>query len=113
MAAQPQTAKTPEPPYYAVIFTSVRADGDDGYFAMAERMAELSASRPGFLGMEHAASDGLSITICYWESLEAIAGWREHEEHLLAQQKGYERWYDAFATRVCRVERDNHFSRPK
>ena len=106
-------ANTPQPPYYAVTFTSIRTDGDNGYAEMAERMASLSSDSPGFLGMEHAASDGLSITICYWESLEAIAAWRQHEEHLLAQQKGYEQWYDSFATRVCRVERDNVFSRPK
>ncbi|HEX9961045.1 MAG TPA: antibiotic biosynthesis monooxygenase [Pyrinomonadaceae bacterium] len=108
-----EIAKTPQPPYYAVIFCSARTGDDDGYDELAARMAELTAAQDGFLGMEHARSDNLGITICYWKSLEAIARWRAHEEHLLAQQKGYETFYQAFATRVCKVERDNFFERPK
>ena len=103
--------KTPKTPYYAVIFTSIRTTGDNGYSDLAQRMAELSAEQEGFLGMEHAASDGLSITICYWNSLEAIAKWRENSEHKLAQAKGYEIFYQSFATRICKVERDNIFER--
>ena len=64
-------ADTPKPPYYAVIFSSHRTDGDNGYGEMAERMAELAAQQPGYLGME-SAREGLGITVSYWESLEAI-----------------------------------------
>lgn len=109
----PEIAKTPKPPYYAVIFCSVRTEGDNGYDELAAQMAELSAAQDGFLGMEHTSGEGLAITICYWESLEAIARWREQEKHQLAQQKGYETFYQSFATRVCKVERDNFFERPK
>jgi len=103
-----QLAKTPKPPYYAVIFTSIRNAGEDGYNEMAQKMAELSVQQKGFLGMENAHED-LGITVCYWESLEAIADWRENVEHKIAQMKGYETFYKTFATRVCRVERDNIF----
>lgn len=106
-----QIAKTQQPPYYAVIFCSARIEGDNGYDELAARMAELSAAQDGFLGMEHARSEGLGITICYWKSLEAIAAWRENVEHKLAQQKGYETFYQSFATRICKVERDNFFER--
>jgi len=106
-----EIAKTPPTPYYAVIFCSVRTAGDDGYDELAARMSELSAEQDGFLGMEHARSEGLGITICYWKSLEAIAEWRENAEHKFAQQKGYETFYQAFATRICKVERDNFFER--
>jgi len=104
-------AKTPQPPYYAVTFTSIRTEGDNGYDEMANRMEELSANQAGFLGMEHAQSDGLSITICYWESLEAITDWKQNSEHQIAQAKGYETFYQAFATRICKVERDNIFEK--
>ncbi|MDQ6788591.1 MAG: antibiotic biosynthesis monooxygenase [Acidobacteriota bacterium] len=104
-----ELAKTPKPPYYAVIFTSIRNDGENGYNEMAQKMATLSAAQKGFLGMEHAREDGLGITVCYWESLEAIAEWRENVDHKIAQMKGYETFYKTFATRVCRVERDNIF----
>jgi heme-degrading monooxygenase HmoA len=104
-------AKTPKLPYYAVTFTSVRTEGDNGYDEMANRMEELSANQAGFLGMEHAQSNDLSITICYWESLEAIANWKLNAEHKIAQAKGYETFYQAFATRICKVERDNIFEK--
>jgi heme-degrading monooxygenase HmoA len=105
-----QIAHTPAPPYYAVIFTNLRTEGDYGYEAMAQRMVELGATMPGFLGIE-SVRDGLGITISYWESEEAIQHWHQQAEHKLAQQKGYETWYQSFKLRVCKVERDYGFER--
>lgn len=101
-------AKTPAPPYYAVIFTSIRTEGDDGYSEMAERMAELAAQQPGYLGIESARNE-VGITVSYWESLEAIRHWKANAEHLVAQKLGREKWYSAYKTRVCLVERDYGF----
>jgi heme-degrading monooxygenase HmoA len=98
-------AKTPAPPYYAVIFTSLRTDTDAGYEEMAEEMVRLAAIQPGYLGHESARS-GLGITISYWESLEAIRAWKVNSEHLIAQKYGREKWYSAFKTRIALVERD-------
>ncbi|MGK9066377.1 antibiotic biosynthesis monooxygenase family protein [Stutzerimonas chloritidismutans] len=100
-----QIAQTPEPPYYAVIFTSLRAEGDQGYGAMAGRMLELAAMQPGFLGVE-SARDGVGITVSYWASLEAIRRWKQQAEHLEAQRLGRERWYSTFKVRIAWVERD-------
>lgn len=99
-------ARTPEPPYYAVIFTSVRhAEAGDGYEQMAERMLELAKEQPGFLGVESARNE-IGITVSYWKSLEDIASWKEQAEHREAQRMGYERWYSSYHTRICLVERD-------
>jgi heme-degrading monooxygenase HmoA len=98
-------AKTPAPPYYAVIFTSLRTDTDAGYEEMAEEMVRLAAIQPGYLGHESARS-GLGITISYWESLEAIRAWKVNSDHLIAQKYGREKWYSAFKTRIALVERD-------
>ena len=98
-------AKTPAPPYYAVIFTSLRTDTDAGYEEMAQEMVRLAAIQPGYLGHESARS-GLGITISYWESLEAIRAWKVNSEHLIAQKYGREKWYSAFKTRIALVERD-------
>lgn len=103
-------ADTGAAPYYAVIFTSLRTGGDDGYAEMADAMVELASRQPGFLGVE-SARDGLGITVSYWDSLEAIAAWKRHAEHLIAQKLGRERWYAAYKTRICRVERDYGFLR--
>lgn len=101
-------ARTPEPPYYAVIFTSVRTEGDNGYAETADEMLRLASIQPGFLGVE-SARDGLGITVSYWESLEAIRRWKQHERHLAAQRKGKAGWYAAYKTRICKVERDYAF----
>ena len=89
-------ARTPEPPYYAVIFSSTRTGDDSGYAEMAARMVELAALQPGFLGIESVPG----ITISYWESEAAIAAWHANAEHLEAQRLGYARWYSAFELRV-------------
>ena len=100
-------AKTPEPPYYAVIFTSLRTEGDRGYGHMAERMVELAAQQPGFLGVETARTpEGLGITVSYWASEEAIAAWKAHADHRVAQEAGQRVWYAGYHLRVAKVERD-------
>lgn len=102
-------ANTPSPPYYAVIFTSLRNEGDtEAYAAMATKMADLATEQPGYLGAE-SARDGLGITVSYWESLEAIRHWKANVEHLVAQKMGRDAWYRAYKTRVCKVERDYGF----
>jgi heme-degrading monooxygenase HmoA len=105
-------ARTPEPPYYAVIFTSTRTEVDEGYGPTADQMVELASQQPGFLGVESARdADGLGITVSYWESEEAIANWRKNAEHRIAQGHGRAKWYDEFVTRVAKVERTNAFTR--
>jgi heme-degrading monooxygenase HmoA len=109
-AAHMLIATTPAIPYYAVIFTSIRTEEDNGYGEMANAMVELAAKQLGFLGVE-SAREGLGITVSYWESLEAIAAWKQNSAHLTAQKHGRETWYRAFKTRICRVERDYNFQR--
>lgn len=99
-------AQLPEPPYYAVIFTSRRRDGDLGYRRMAERMAELAPQQPGFLGMESVRdAEGRGITVAYWRDAESIAAWKAQAEHRVAQELGRSTWYEHYEVRVARVER--------
>jgi heme-degrading monooxygenase HmoA len=101
----PPIAKTPKPPYYAVIFTSERSAGDNGYGEMAARMVSLAAQQPGFLGIESAREE-IGITVSYWADLESIKAWKENAEHLEAQSEGRNNWYTHFRVRVSKVERD-------
>lgn len=98
-------ADTPEPPYYAVIFSSHVTDDTEGYGETAARMLELAAEQPGFLGVESARED-LGITVSYWADLESIRLWKQHAEHRLAQKSGMKKWYSNYKTRIARVERD-------
>jgi len=100
-----EIATTPTPPYYAVIFTSLRTDGDHGYGEMADKMVALASTQPGFLGIE-SAREGVGITVSYWADLESIRQWKSNAEHLVAQKLGHQQWYSSFKTRIAKVERD-------
>jgi len=97
-------AQTPKPPYYAVIFTSIRTDGDRGYSAAADETMELASKQPGFLGVESARQE-VGVTVSYWQSLEAIRAWREDVRHKEAQSRAGD-WFKCFRVRVCRVEHE-------
>ena len=99
-------ATTPEPPYYAVIFSSQRTEGDRGYANVADRMAELATQQPGFLGIESVRdANGFGITVSYWTTLEAISAWKRETEHQAAQEAGKSTWYADYQLRISRVER--------
>ena len=101
-----EIATTPDPPYVAVIFTSLRTDHDEeGYEAMAARMEELGAEQPGYLGIE-SVRDGLGITVSYWQTEGDAQAWKQVAEHLGAQRLGREEWYRAYRVRVAVVQRD-------
>lgn len=103
-------ANTPKPPYYAVIFTSLRTEVDNQYGDMADQMVKLAEQQDGFLGIEF-ARDGVGITVSYWRDLESIKNWKENAEHTAARNKGRSEWYSAFKTRIAKVERDYGFEK--
>ena len=99
-------APLPEPPYYAVIFTTRRTAQDAGYGNMAERMEELATDQPGYIGIETArGEDGIGITVSYWRDEASIAVWKAVADHAAAQEFGKTRWYEHYVLRVARVER--------
>ena len=98
-------AKTPVPPYYAVIFTSIRTPADEGYNDMSEKMIDEVKKQPGFLGFESARNE-IGITVSYWADEDSIRKWRINEKHTVARIKGHEKWYQNFKTRICIVKRD-------
>ena len=103
-------AKTPKPPYYAVIFTNLQTENLEGYEEMARLMVELGSQQEGFLGIE-GARDKLGITVSYWKDLESIKKWKQQVDHQIAQQKGRTEWYRHYKTRIAKVERDYEFEK--
>ena len=102
-------AHTPKPPYYAVIFTSIRTEAEEAaYDETATRMMELAAAQPGFLGVE-SARENIGVTVSYWQSLDAIRNWKANVEHLAAQKNGRQLFYRHYKTRIAKVERDYGF----
>lgn len=106
----PKVAQTPEPPYYAVIFTSVLSAETDGYEDMSDQLVRLLSDQEGFLGVESARSD-VGITVSYWLNEASIEKWKEQFMHKQARSKGREKWYNSFVVRVAKVERDYSFNK--
>lgn len=97
-------------PYYAVIFTSKRTDLDENYAEMAMKMETLAKQQSGFLGVESARNE-IGITVSYWESLEAIANWKQNLDHLDAQFLGRQKWYENYTVRIAKVEKEYSFEK--
>lgn len=105
-------APLPDPPYYAVIFTAKRSEGDFGYKAMAEKMEKMAEEQPGYLGIEATRDEsGFGITVSYWADETALKGWKTVSEHMLAQKLGRTRWYSYYTLRVAKIER--HYDGPE
>jgi heme-degrading monooxygenase HmoA len=104
-------AETPEPPYVAVIFTSLRSDDGDDYERTDARLLEIVEDQPGYLGVEALDDGSLGISVSYWRTEADALAWKAVAEHRAAQQLGRERWYRAYRVRVARVERDYGFDR--
>ncbi len=102
-------AKTPNTPYYAVIFTSLKSEDDAGYDAMSDVMVALAQQQPGFLGVE-SARETVGITVSYWDTLDAIRLWKQQLDHQQAQALGRAQWYSQYQVRVSKVERDYGFA---
>ena len=100
-------ARLPQPPYYAVIFSSRRnGRGEADYNAAGERMFELVQQQPGFLGVESTRdASGFGVTVAYFDSEENIRLWRNQSEHAATRERGKREWYDHFEVRVAKVER--------
>ncbi len=92
-------------PYYAVIFTSTLSKNTEGYQEMAKQMETLAKQQKGFLGID-SARNNVSITVSYWESLDAIKNWKQQSNHLVAQQKGIKDWYSWYNVKICKIERE-------
>ena len=100
-------ARTPAPPYVAVIFTSQHTGrADPAYQAAGEEMLALAQQQPGFLGIESASNpDGFGITVSYWATEDDARAWGANARHREIQARGRTEWYRSFTTRIARVDK--------
>lgn len=108
----PFITKTPEPPYWAVVFTSINANVDHTeHTQMYHRMVEIAQTYDGYLGIEPARNpDGTGVAAVYWRDEASIMAFARDPEHRVAKTKGREMWYSHYYIRICRVERE--YGRP-
>ena len=72
---------------------------------MRQPFLPISRQQPGFLGVESARNE-VGITVSYWRDLDSIKAWKAVAAHREAQANGRQKWYSAYKTRICLVERD-------
>ncbi|RCX28127.1 antibiotic biosynthesis monooxygenase family protein [Thioalbus denitrificans] len=95
---------------YVVIFRATVRKLDAEYSAVAKRMRELAIDQFGCIEF-HSVTEGVNeVSLSYWPSEENIRAWKDHPEHLLAQQAGRERWYQSYTVQVAQVGREYHLA---
>ena len=105
-------ANTPQPPYIAAIFTSIRTDVEEGYEQMNELTFKELESIEGYLGYEAFRDEnGFGVNVSYWKDMEALKNWRDNTLHQKAQELGKGKWYTNYKLRICTVERDYEFEK--
>jgi len=105
-------ANTPQPPYIAAIFTSIRTDVEEGYEQMNELTITELDSIEGYLGYKAFRDEnGFGVNVSYWKDMEALKNWRDNTLHQKAQELGKEKWYTNYKLRICTVERDYEFEK--
>ena len=99
--------KTPKPPYYTVVFTSVRTNIDEGYTEMNDSLWEDAQKLDGFIGSESLRNeDGFGVTVLYFKDMETIHEWSKYQKHLRAKEMGKQKWYADYRVRIAKVEHE-------
>ena len=95
-----------------VFRSRLRAEHADEFQRVADRMAEIARSMPGFISYKvFAAADGERCSIIEFESPELLQAWREQPEHREAQRLGRERFYEEYTLWVGEPARESRFKR--
>lgn len=90
---------------YVVIFKAKVRQFDDEYSQAAQRMRELAINEFGCLEFNAVTEGDLEIALSYWPSEEHIKAWKQHPEHIKAQQLGKQRWYESYSVEIAEVKR--------
>jgi heme-degrading monooxygenase HmoA len=91
---------------HVVIFRAKVRQLDEEYSRVAGRMRDLALAQFGCLEF-HAVTEGEDeVALSYWPDEQSIRAWRNHPEHVLAQQAGRDRWYVSYSVQVAEVTRE-------
>ncbi|MEZ5706798.1 MAG: antibiotic biosynthesis monooxygenase [Burkholderiaceae bacterium] len=67
--------------------------------------AQSGAGQFGCLSFAAATEGEQEIAVSYWPDEASIRAWKQHSEHLMAQQLGRERWYASYEVDIAQVQR--------
>ena len=90
---------------FVVIFRAQAKALDAEYSAMAAQMRELALTRFGCLDFTAVTEGDQEVALSYWPDEASIRAWKQHTDHLMAQQLGRERWYASYSVEIAEVTR--------
>ena len=100
----------PQPGQVVTVFRSRLRPDADAYPDHAARISALARTMPGYV--EHkvfVAEDGERVTLVTFADESSQAAWRDHPEHVVAQQQGRDEFYAAYSIQVCETRRVSTF----
>lgn len=99
--------ETPVPPYYTVIFSSIRTEVEEGYTELNDELWLDAQKLDGFIGADSVRKDdGEGITTLYFKDMETIHQWAKYQKHIRAKELGKEKWYKDYKVRIGKIERE-------
>ena len=101
----------PHKPRYVIVFRSrLRPGVEEEYGTRAQAIYELAVKMPGMLSAaDFVAEDGERVSIIEFDSADNLRAWREHPDHMRAQEEGRARFYASYRIQICMVERTAEF----
>jgi heme-degrading monooxygenase HmoA len=94
----------------AIFRSRIRSENAETYYALADEMARIAKSLPGFISWKaYVADDGERVSLHEWESAAHLKAWREHPDHMKAQARGREEFYEEYTLYVCNDPRESRF----
>ncbi len=97
--------------HYIIVFKSRLRPGIEAeYGARGEAISALATQMPGLMSaMDYAADNGERVSIIEFDTLDHLLAWRDHPEHLKAQQEGRDKFYESYSISIAKVERSSEY----
>ncbi len=92
-----------------VIFRAKIRHLDADYAAVAARMRELALTQFGCLEFQAVSEGADEVALSYWPDEASVVAWKNHADHMLAQQMGRQRWYQSYVVQVSHIGREYRF----
>jgi heme-degrading monooxygenase HmoA len=90
---------------FVVIFRAKIAKLDKEYSTVAQRLHDLALTDFGCLEF-HAVTEGENeIALSYWPDQDKISAWKQHSDHLIAQELGKKNQYESYSVQICELKR--------
>jgi heme-degrading monooxygenase HmoA len=83
------------------------------YGARAASLITHAQKIPGFKSIKgYSAEDGEELILVEFENEQSLQQWREHPEHLIAQDLGRSTYYSEYQVQICSPIREYSFKAP-